>query len=290
MTTPEEIQRRALQRKADRDDRDPPQLIRGKIRHADIKGPREAELILLAKGGDRRAAGTLVEAHDALVYMTVRRYFGHGVDSEEVMQEGRLGLLHAVEKFDPDRGTAFGSYAVYWIRHYAAKYVSEHCSDIRVAAKVRAAYGQKIRKNKSVAELTSSPRAVDRALAEHLLAVIPPARLDAQTSHWQTGDSFGSLADKLTADAPPPDEMLDRARLEAALAAILPRAVQALPARMREIVSRRYPLDASEPESLEQIGVSVGLSRERIRQIEVMALDLIVRRLSEREFAALSGG
>lgn len=267
----------------------PWRLPGSRVRYADVKGEREAELVRLAQAGDRGAKGTLVEAHDALVYDTVKRYFERGVDVEEIMQEGRLGLLRALETFDPSRGTTFATYAVAWIRHRAAYYLSEHCADIRVTPKVRAAFNRLLRRGGSLSDLDRSTSAADRMLRENVVALVPPVRLDAPRDglRFRGEDHFGTALDKLPSKELLPDEELDRARTAAQLRDRVVEAVDSLPAPEREVILRRFPLDPHvEPESQVEIASDFRaarkpgpLTRQRIQQVEARAARLLRARL-----------
>lgn len=275
---------------------EPPEIRRlfgkSRIRHADIKGERELELIRLAKAGDRRARATLDQAHLPLVYQTVRRYFGHGVDADDLIQEGRMGLQHAIGKFDESHGVTFATYALRWVRHNAAIYLSQHCSDIRVAPKVRAAYGRMLRQGKTAQDLLASDCQDDRTLLANLDAVMPAARLDApsQFAPDRVGGEVGVFGDRVAVDGPLPDEALDAARLRALREALVCKAVSSLPTQELEVVVRRYPLDEDvEPQSQVEIGQNFAsanrgrggeVTRQRIQQIEAAALSRLKARIS----------
>jgi RNA polymerase sigma factor (sigma-70 family) len=256
-------------------------LFGTKVKHSDIAGDRELELVRLARAGDRDARHVLDQAHLPLVYSTVRRYFGHGVDEEDLIQEGRMGLQHAVEKFDESFGVKFATYAAKWVRARAALYLSEHCADIRVTPKTRAAYGRMVRRGGRIDDLAASPDVGDRTLLENIAAVLPALSLDMPV-HGAGRDAaaFSTLGDLVPGDGLPQDEAVARARAGALRGELVARLVAELPPREREVVVRRYlPEGRAEPETQHEIALSFGharggkpVTRQRIQQIEKDAL------------------
>lgn len=275
-------------------------LFNLKVRHADIKGERELELIRLAKTGDRRAKSTLDQAHLPLVYLTVRRYFGHGVDAEDLIQEGRLGLQHAVDKFDESFGVTFATYALRWVRHYAQNYLSQNCADIRVTPKIREAYGRMRRQGKTQADLAQSTDPADRRLLANIDAVVPAVSLDAPLMNRIEHQEGGELHDQIAAGGALPDEALAEARLSKYRADAVADVLRSLSPRELEVVLRRYPLDDEiEPQSQVEIGQSFAsanggrggkLTRARIQQIEASALRRLAAKLQAADPEGLLRG
>lgn len=258
-----------------------------KVTHAEIRGERELELIRRAKAGDRGAREVLDAAHLPLVYLNVRRYFGHGVEEEDLLQEGRLGLQHAVDKFDESKGVPFANYAAIWIRSRAAIYLSECCGDVRVAPKVRGAFSRKIREGTPVDDLAASPRLDDRTLHRNIVAVLPTVSLDEPVPHWTRDGQETTVGERVPSGAEPPDEALDGARLARSRAVRLRELVDALPPAEREVVARRYPLDPdAEPEMQVTIAADWrgrAVTRQRIQQVEVAGLERLRVRLEAED-------
>src|SRR4051794_8249608 len=235
-----------------------------------------AEEIQLAKRieqGDLAAKREMIERNLRLVHWLAQRYRGRGAHYDDLAQEGTIGLVRAVEKFDHRRGLKFSTYAVWWIRRSLATAVTDartirippNASD-RLAAILdaerdleRLASGSP--STEAIAERTGfSVRSVE-ALREAASVV---ASLDARAG--EDGSSLGDLiADRQAADPWQHAEEREDHRQAWAMLAMLP-------ARHREVLLRRYGLHGTEPETHAEIGARIGVGEERSRQVEREAL------------------
>ena len=215
--------------------------------------PRRAEelaLVARAQAGDRGAVAALLRRHAGLIHLTCRPYFGNTHDAEDVLQAGRIGFMRGVRGFDPTRGTKLWTYARDWVRLEAR--------DALITA-----FPIILPRYRHI-EVSASERTGDpSALARKLRKLLRMAKTDAPL---HAGDSPGemlTLGDTIESTTPLADEVAessidgDRARelIDAALASLAPR---------DGAIMRRRLLDG---ETLEAIGASVGLTRERVRQI-----------------------
>jgi len=222
-----------------------------------------------------RASQSFIEANLRLVVSIAKRYQVSGLPFLDLIQEGNLGLMHAVEKFDWRRGFKFSTYATWWIRQAITRGIANTSRTIRLpadaydtAAKVTKAQGHlklKLGRSPTLAELGAETEMAEDKLVEVLafraepLSLSEPLRDDGETE-------FGDVVGDRSVDSP----------FELAAVSLLPAEVErllaALDEREREILALRFGLDRGEPRTLEEVGTHFDLTRERIRQIEAQAM------------------
>jgi RNA polymerase primary sigma factor len=218
-----------------------------------------------------------------------RRYLNRGLSLLDLIEEGNLGLLHAVTKFQPGRGTRFSTYAVWWIRQAVARALANQARMIRLPVHIELLLGQYMKKKAALTQdLGRAPTTeeIAKALGQPIEEIghiermsQRPVSLDAPIG--QEGD--GKLED-LVKDAEP----LPGARLPAALTARedLAGVLRDLPDTERSVLELRFALEGGEPRTLESIGRQLGLTRERVRQIEAAALARLRRLMAARGLEA----
>ena len=230
------------------------------------------ELSRRAKAGDERARQRLVEKNLRLVVSVAKKYRGMGLPFEDLIQEGNVGLMKAVKKFDPDRGFRFSTYATWWIRQAVQRAVADKGRTIRVPVHM----GDKVRKmarirNELAVELEREPTEdeVARRLGwnpretREVRQVMP----DATSLQFPAGPSEDStelgdfVEDERTSDTPD-------AVLKALETTQLKEAIGWLPERARYVLVKRYGLDDRKPATLAELGRELGISRERVRQMQ----------------------
>ena len=253
-----------------------PDLIPGYFARIDkgnlLTHKEEIDLSKGAKAGDDRARKKLVEKNLRLVVSVAKRYRGMGLPFEDLIQEGNVGLMRAVEKFDPDRGWRFSTYATWWIRQAVQRAVADKGRTIRVPVHM----GDKIRKmarayNELATEKESEP--TDEEVAARLEWTVEQVRVvkDAMPDASSLNQPLGSDPDAMEIG-----ELVEDERASEVAGTVigememdwLSGAIENLSERHRHVLIKRYGLGDESAATLAQLSDELGISRERVRQVQ----------------------
>jgi RNA polymerase primary sigma factor len=250
--------------------------INGKL----LTHQEEIDLSKRVKKGDKAARKRLIEKNLKLVVSIAKKSRGRGLPFEDLIQEGNIGLMKAVGKFDPDRGFRFSTYATWWIRQTIQRAVADKGRTIRVPAHM----GDKMRKmagtyNALWTQLERAPS--DEAVAERLgwsvehIREVKEAMPDATTSLNQplTSEEGSSELGELVEDERSSD--MPGTVISEIESSQLGEAIERLPERYRHVLVRRYGLDHKDPATLAELADELEISRERVRQVQLKAVQVL---------------
>ena len=237
----------------------------------------EYELALKAKNGDKKAREKLINANLRFVVSVAKKFRGQGMPLEDLINEGNIGLMTAVDKFEPEKGCHFISYAVWWVRQAILKALAEQSRPVRLPLNRSNELIQIVRAkndlihNKGISDPTvdeiAAASGLDVTLVKNLLEVTRDMiSFDSPIKGDEEGDSsyFDFVEDKSQS---PEDDVVNH-MMEKDVRGLL----SVLGDKERDIIEKRYGFNGNEPMSLKAIGDEYNLTKERIRQIEKAAL------------------
>lgn len=263
------------------------------VRRTELFTPeQEYETAVRARAGDFAARQSMIEHNLRLVVSIAKLYLGRGVPLSDLIEEGNLGLMHATTKFEPERGFRFSTYATWWIRQSVERALMQQGRVIRLPVNVVRELQQVLRARRAlendplfVASRPDGVRVEDVAqflerdvneVAELLALAETPKSLDAIIERSDTEQTLGdTVVDELALDPSGVTHEHEVARL-------LEDWLRSLSEREREVLEGRYGLHDREPETLDVLSQRLGLTRERVRQVQNEALFKLKRYLARR--------
>ncbi|MGN6831397.1 RNA polymerase sigma factor RpoS [Paucibacter sp. M5-1] len=260
------------------------------IRRTPLLTPQqEYDTAVRARAGEFAARQAMIEHNLRLVVSIAKNYLGRGLPMSDLIEEGNLGLMHAIGKFEPERGFRFSTYASWWIRQSIERALMHQARLVRLPVHIVRELNHVLKARRALEALRSQNGTESVVRAEDIAAVLgrPLAEVAELLAYAELPTSLDSPVDRngeggesmmdLVADEQAVDPL--GLRLSHELEELLEHGLASLNEREREVLAGRYGLSDREPETLDVLAIRLGLTRERIRQIQIEALNKLKRNM-----------
>lgn len=239
-----------------------------------LTAEEEISLALGVRKGDEAARHRMIESNLRLVVKIARRYVNRGLELLDLIEEGNLGLMRAVEKFDPDLGYRFSTYATWWIRQTIERALMNQTRTIRLPVHVVKELNSYLKASRRLAQHKDQQPTAEDIAEEVGKPVEDVLRMLNLNEHITSADAPVTDNDKTLIDTISDDSSHNPEIVveDEDLLLVLDQWLSDLPEKQREVLVRRFGLQQHQEKTLEQVGREIGLTRERVRQIQVDAL------------------